>query len=271
MKNIIKKLLRENLLTEEYDGANLFGYHVTGLKKLDSIKQNGLMVGSRSMQGKGLYGFYDYDHALRYARKGEITGPIIIKFYITSPNRFLYLNMDIAKEVLGDRYHLMNQIEDYFYDGFEGFYSEVLKANPSMTVEKLKEVLYEIETDNSEMKQRTFLFSLIPSTLNDRLNVVWNGNYGLEFRMANPRYAKVVGYEIPNFNGQGSQNFEFSIVDSVPSDSKYDELRDFLASNPRLDDFAKAYKVVNDLYMSARSQSQFEYYQRLSDLLDSLK
>ncbi len=271
MKNLIKKLLHESLLQEELLGGSLYGYHVTGKKNLESIKQNGLSVGHRAMQGAGLYAFYSYDHAMRYAGKGEITDPIIIKFYVTSPNRFLYLNMGIAKEVLGADYHLMTQIENYFYGGFDEFYQEVLKANPSITREEVIEKIQDIETNNSEMKQRTLLFSLIPSTLNDKLNIVWDGNYGLEFRINNPRYIKVVGYDVPNFHGQGGESHEFNFIDSIPQDSKYDILRDFLTQNPRLDSFDKAYRHADDMYMNARNSRDFDYYQKLSDLLDTLK
>ena len=208
---------------------------------------------------------------MRYAGKGEISDPIIVKFYITNPQRFLYLNMDIAKEVLGDGYHLMSQIENYFYGGFDAFYDEVVKASPSMTREQLIAKIQEIENNNTEMKQRTLLFSIIPSNLNDRLNIVWNGNYGLEFRINNPRYVKVVGYDVPNFHGQGTQSHEISFMDNIPSDSKYDILRDFLEQNPRLDSFDKAYKVVDDMYMNARNNRDYEYYQKLGDLLDTLK
>lgn len=271
MKHYIKKLLHESLLSEEFSGGSLYGYHVTAMKNLDSIKQNGLSVGHRAMQGAGLYAFYSYDHAMRYAGKGEITDPIIVKFYVTSPHRFLYLNMGIAKEVLGGDYHLMTQIENYFYGGFDEFYAEVVKANPSISREQLVAKIQEIENDNTEMKQRTLLFSLIPSSLNDRLNIVWNGNYGLEFRINNPRYVKVVGYDVPNFQGQGTQSHQISFMDSIPSDSKYDILRDFLNQNPRLDSFDKAHKVVDDMYMNVRNNREFEYYQKLGDLLDTLK
>jgi hypothetical protein len=270
MKFYIKKLLRENLLGEEYIGNSLYGYHVTSMKNLESIKQKGLSVGHRAMQGVGLYGFYSYDHAIRYASKGEIMEPIIVKFYVTSPNRFLYLNMDIAKEVLGNNYHLMTQLDNYFYGGFDEFYSEVLKANPSMSREKLISKIQEIENDNTEMKQRTLLFSLIPSSLNDKLNIVWNGNYGLEFRINNTRYVKVVGYDIPNFNGKETVSHELSLIDSIPKDSKYDVLRDFLIQKPRLDNFDKAYAYVDNLYMNSRNIRDYEFYEKLVDLLDTL-
>lgn len=272
MKQHIKKLLRESLLGEEYSNERLFGYHVTSMKNLDAIKRDGLKSGTREMQGKGLYAFYDYDHALRYARKGEINSPIIIKFYVTSPNRFLYLNMDIAKAVLGPNdYGLVSQVENYFYGGFNAFFEEVKKANPTMTEEKLMGILKKIEEDNTESNQRTFVFSLIPSTLNNSLNIVWNGNYGLEFRINRIDYVKVVGYDVPNFHGGETEQQTFSILDSIPEDSKFDILRDFLVNNPRLDTFDKAYKHIDDMYINARSTRDFDYYQKLGDLMDTLK
>jgi hypothetical protein len=267
MKDIIKKLLRENIFTEEFVGGELYGYHVTSVKNLESIKQNGLTIGHRQMQGKGLYGFYSYEHALRYAKKGEIKDPIIVKFYVTVPSRFLYLNMEIAKHVLGNDYRLMNQIEKYFYGGFDEFYSEVLKANPNMSKEELVKTINKIENDNTEMKQRTFVFHLIPSVVNDKLNIVWDGNYGLEFRINNPRLIKVVGYDVI---GNEIEKHEFNFIDGIPQDSKYDMLRDFLNQNPRLDSFSKAYKVVGDLYMDARTVQSFDYYNKLYDLLGEL-
>lgn len=269
MKDIIKKLLREGLFTEEFVGGELYGYHVTSITNLDNIKSQGLKIGARSMQGKGLYAFYDYSHALRYARKGEIQDPIIIKFYVTNPNRFLYLNMDIAKQVLGDDYPLMNQIENYFYGGFDAFYEEVLKANPSMSVDKLKAELDVIEKNNTESNQRTFVFSLIPAYLNDRLNIVWNGNYGLEFRINNTNYVKVIGYDVIG-NGE-TKSHQISFLDKIPSDSKFDVLRDFLNQNPKIDDYSKAYHIINNMYMNARNVRDFDYYDTLKDLLDELK
>jgi hypothetical protein len=255
------------LLNEEITEGGLYGYHVTSMDNLDSIKQNGLTIGHRQMQGKGLYGFYSYEHALRYAKKGEVNDPIIVKFYVTVPSRFLYLNMEIAKDVLGDGYHLMSQIEKYFYGGFDEFYSEVLKANPSMSKDELIKTINKIETDNTEMNQRTFVFHLIPSVLNDKLNIVWDGNYGLEFRVNNTRLIKVVGYDAV---GDEIEKHEFNFIDDIPQDSKYDILRDFLNQNPRLDSFSKAYKVVGDLYMDARTVQSFEYYNKLYDLLGEL-
>jgi len=271
MKNYIKILLREGLLGEEYVNGSLVGYHVTSLRNIDSIKSDGLKVGSRAMQGKGLYGFYDYGHASRYARKGEIKEPIIIKFYITNPSRFLYLNMDIAKEVLNDDYHLINQIEKYFYGGFDEFYNYVLSANPNITRDKLVDKLEFIEKNNTESNQRTFFFELIPSELNNRLNIVWDGYYGLEFRINNTNYVKVIGYEVIDLYGKESKFNEFTILDKIPNDSKYDILRDFLNNNQHINTIQAAYNIVNDKYMKSRNNKDFEYYGTLEDLLDELK
>jgi len=268
MKYYIKKILREGLLGEEFDGNSLYGYHVTSLKNLDAIKVSGLKVGTRAMQGKGLYAFYDYDHAYRYAGKGEINDPIIIKFYVTSPHRFLYLNMDIAKAVLGpNNYHLVNQIENYFYGGFGEFFDEIKRVNPNMTEDKLRGILQNIEDNNTEGKQRTFLFNLIPFDLSDKLNIVWDGNYGLEFRINRVDYVKIVSYDIPNFYGGKTETHGVSFIDTIPSDSKYDVLRDFLSTNPSLDSFDKVYNVVNNSLLSARNNKDYEYYQMLYDLL----
>ena len=272
MKSYIKKLLRENLLGEEYDGNNLYGYHVTSMDNLEAIKRDGLQPGQRTMQGAGLYAFYDYDHAIRYAGKGEITNPIIVKFYVTSPRMFLYLNMDIAKSVLGpNEYHLINQVDNYFYRGFSSFFDEVKAANPSMTEEALMNKLKDIEENNTEGNQRTFVFNLIPKDLNDRLNIVWDGYYGLEFRINNTRYIKIVGYDIPDFYGGEKKEVRFSVLDSIPEDSKYDIVRDFMEQNPSLDTFDKAYARAYDLYTNARRMREFEYYQQIVDLLDKIK
>ena len=268
MREVIRRLLRESLLDEEYLGGILYGYHVTSLSNWESIKTGGLSVGQRSMQGKGLYAFYDYDHAVRYGNKGEISNPIIVKFEVTKPKRFLILNMDIAKQIYGDKYHLVDQIENYFYGGLEAFYNDYVKlANPSMTIDVLKDKLNEIEVNNSEMKQRAFVFSLIPSTLNDKLNIIWDGNYGLEFRVNNLRHIKVLGYKSLKDDSEVS----ISIMDKIPDTEEFESLRGFLNSNPSLDTIGKAYNFAKDKYYSVRNNKEWEYYDKIMDLIDKLK
>lgn len=255
-------------MSEEYSNGILYGYHVTSLKNWESIKNGGLTVGHRAMQGHGLYAFYDYDHAVRYGMKGEVSDPIIVKFEVTNPERFIILNMDIAKQILGSEYHLVNQIENYFYGGLETFYNDYVKlANPNMSIEQLKEKLNDIEVNNDEMKQRTFVFHLIPSSLNDKLNIIWNGNYGLEFRVNNLRYIKLLGYKSLKDDSEVS----ISIFDKIPDTEEFEPLKDFLSSAPNLDTIGKAYNFAKNKYDSVRNVREFEYYENIMELLKKLK
>jgi hypothetical protein len=268
MKKFIKQLLRETILSEEFSNGILYGYHVTSLKNWENIKKNGLIVGGRAMQGKGLYAFYDYDHAIRYGNKGEINDPIIIKFEVTNPKRFIILNMNIAKEIFGsEEYHLENQIEQYFYGGFNTFYEEVSEVNPNMSIDDLKKVLFEIETNNTEMKQRTFVFSLIPSTLNDKLNIIWNGNYGLEYRINSLNLVKVLGYQ----NLKDKSEVNISIFDKIPDTEEFKPLIEFLKSAPSLDTIGKAYNFVDKKLDTVRNNKEWDYYNKIYDLFAKIK
>jgi hypothetical protein len=268
MKGFIKQLLRENLLSEEFNNGILYGHHVTSINNWEDIKTNGLVVGSRAMQGKGLYAFYDYDHAVRYAMKGEVTNPIIIKFEITNPRRFIILNMDIAKEIFGaEEYHLENQIEQYFYGGFDTFYEEVSKANPNMSIDDLKKVLIEIETNNTEMKQKTFVFELIPSTLNDELNIIWNGNYGLEYRINRINLIKVLGYQ----NLKDKSEVNISIFDKIPDTEEFKPLIELINQGGRYDTLDKLRDYIYNISMSTRNSREYDYCEELLKLIDKIK
>ncbi len=59
--------LYKDILNEEFEGGQLYGYHVTSSNNLESINKNGFNIGHRSMQGKGVYAFYDIYDAKRYA------------------------------------------------------------------------------------------------------------------------------------------------------------------------------------------------------------
>ncbi len=270
MKGYIKRLLREGLLDEEYDGHNLYGYHVTPTANLDNIKANGLKIGHRAMQGKGLYGFYDYDHAVRYAMKDMYNNNrSIVRFSVLKPERFLYLNMDIAKEVLGDEYHLMDQIEKYWYGGFNTFFEYVKQANPNITEEKLRSIINEIETNNTEMKQRTFTFNLLPNNVNDTLNIVWNGEYGLEYRINRLDYIDVDGYLLFDKNKFVLYNFDFT--SNIPDTEEFKPLIDFVRGNLKIDSLAKAYKIANDALLNVRNNRDWDYYENILKLISKLK
>lgn len=273
---IDNKKLSEDLfrkaINEEYDSASgmLFGYHITSEKYAEDIKKNGLKTGTRSMQGGGLYAFYDYSHAMRYLKKGEVNNPVIVKFNILNPRAFLYLNMDIAKQVLGDDYHLVDQCESYFYNGIEGLLEEVNKTGINITRDELIEKLNKIESNNTESSQRTFCFHLIPKTLNDRLNIVWNGNYGLEYRINRLSTVNIISItRIDPNTGKELEYSQVSQLDRIPDTEKFAPLKKYMIDN-NLDDIGKASQLINKKYMEVRNNREFEYYTSLGDLIDEL-
>ena len=178
--------------------------------------------------------------------------------------------MDIAKDVLGNDYDLISQINNYFYKGFDEFFNQVKAANPSMTEEKLKNILQNIQDDNTESNQRTFLFSLIPAELNNTLNVVWDGYYGLEFRIANTRYIKVVGYDVPNFYGKDTETNKVSFIDKIPNTEEFEPLLKFLENNKELNTYDEIQYKVKSLMDNIRNSREFYYYNSIIELLDKI-
>ena len=127
MKDLYSELIRE-VLRESYEEGKVYGYHVTYEGALDSIFKNGFNVGQRSMQGKGFYSFYDLKTAIGYGLKDASVGTFIVKFEITDTQKLLYLNMKIAKEILGSQYTLKDQLNKLYKDdgGFYFFYKRKL-------------------------------------------------------------------------------------------------------------------------------------------------
>ena len=219
--------LYEEVLREEYDNGILYGYHVTSMGFLDSIKRYGFKVGSGQMQGKGVYSFYDFKHAKGYASK-EISHDIIVKFVITNPSPIIILNTEIAKEVLGSEYHLRDQVNRYSWDGVKGLNGFLKLAKmvykKDITLDELIEELNYIEENNSESNQRIFWSYMIPSRVNGKLNILLNNNYGIEYRINRVNIMTPIGYY---FKGEYI-SFEDDVI--IPDTDEYDELRKYLSN-----------------------------------------
>ena len=271
-------------LNESYDGGMLIGYHVTNKSVIDDIARDGFRVGDRRMQGRGFYAFYDRKHAIRYATKdaGDV-GTVIVNFYVKNPEyKILYLNMDIARGVLGDGYHLKDQIQNYFErdGGLEYFLEQVrLGYNPDYTMDELLMKLDDIEKNNSEGNQRTLILSMIPMQLNDKLNIVWDGNYGLEYRI-NDLY-RLVPFKYEELVRVGSR---FDIIDIEPGYSFIDEV---LAKIPDVPENAELRGAIMDsdgtkvelkrlkdklegLLDTVRNNRDFERYNNMVDKLSKI-
>lgn len=268
MRGLIKQLLREELMNDV-----LYGYHVTHKQNLDSIRQNGFKVGERQMQGQGFYSFYDYDHAIRYAMKNPSDNVVIVKFTVGSPNSFLCLNMDIAKQLFGSAYHLKDQVENYYRreGGFQYFYEICKSANSNLTVETLLQKLDKIETDNSESNQRTFWAYLLPKSKNDELDIILDGYYGVEIRVNSTWRLKAVGYTRITGNGT-EEHTEFNVLDDIPKIPEFQPLIDYINQNnyERFDLQTIDYKIEKILE-KVRSNREYEYYNNLSNLIMKLK
>ena len=268
MKGLIKQLLREELMHDV-----LYGYHITNIQNLDSIRRDGFKVGERQMQGRGFYSFYDYDHAIRYAMKSPSDEIVIVKFTVGSPKNFLCLNMDIAKQLFGSGYHLKDQVENYYSrkGGFQYFYEKCKSANPTLTLDLLLQKLDKIETDNSESNQRTFWSHLLPKSENDNLDIILDGYYGVEIRVNSTWRLKAVGYE--KINGRDEpEHTAFSVLDDIPKTAEFRPLIDYINDN-RLHNLNLQqidYKI-EQILEKVRSNREFEYYNGLANLIMKVK
>lgn len=286
--NKVRRIINEEVLRlVNYQGQiseelgsdnNLYGYHVTSRTKLEMIK-NGFTAGHRQMQGKGFYAFYDYSHAQRYANKGEVNDPVIVKFLIDCKRCLLYLNMDIAKAVLGQGYHLSQQVDEYFKyfgDTRSGLDFILKQANMvyrrDFTMDDLIEKLNYIEENNSEGNQRTFVFEMISSDVNNVLNICWNGNYGLEYRINRMSLAIPLGYMEVNTE----EYIPFNTEGLIPKTEEYQPLIDYIDSrgiNPDTISKQDLFKVkyhANERLNIVRNNNDFDYYQNIIDLIDKI-
>lgn len=268
LKNIFEEKLSNFILEEEYDKSNhiLYGYHVTPLGNVDDIKKNGFKIGSGQMQGKGFYAFYDYDHAVRYRMKDPFAKLAIVKFEITRPKSLLYLNMNIAKEVLGPDYHLSTQLDRYYK--YEGGIDYAFKlAQPffkNLTMDEYLEMLKLIETDNSESNQRKLPFQMMPYTESDKLNKCWDGNYGLEYRINNLSLTMPIGYILIDTNHKETY-VGFSDSDKIPDTEEFSELKK-VASN-FTGNLSQLRRELDKKQLLVRNNREYDYYANLLDKL----
>jgi len=272
----IREIIREEvskILNEEYVDGDLYGYHVTSKSSLDKISNDGFKIGSGRMQGKGVYAFYLIKDALLYGGKGNVPtvgdGVAIVKFKITNPSSMLILNMKIAKDVFGSEYGLKNQIDKKYWGfgkGLEGLLKLIrVSINKDLTMEGLIKILDKIENNNSEMNQRTFWSSLIPSTESDSLNLLHNGNYGIEYRINNPSLMLPVGYY--NLGLDGLSDFtEFSKSRNIPDTEEYDEIRKHVEKTG--EDLVAFKKRLEDKMYATRNNKEFDHYSNLIDKIE---
>lgn len=235
LTEILKDIIREELI----DGGGLYFYHATSVNSIKSIKQNGLRKATNTMEGNGLYGFIEYERALRYGGK-QGRHSVFAKFKINQfdVKSLLYLDLDLAKKVFGEQeYHLKNQLERYFTHsgGIEYLVTEYNKIlrNP-ISVEEYIQKLDELEKKDRRYISREILFDILDNE-NDNLNVVYEGEYGLQVRINDLGLIQgMVNYYVSDMLTGEVTKHDITIVDDIPEGSEYDLLRTFFNENPRL-------------------------------------
>ena len=100
--------------------------------------------------------------------------------------------------------------------------------------------------------------------------MVWDGNYGLEFRIANTRYVKVFGYDVPSLYGKETETNKVSFIDKIPNTEEFEPLLKFLENNKDLNTYDKVYSKVKSLSDNIRSSREFYYYDSIIELLDKI-
>lgn len=92
----------------------------------------------------------------------------------------------------------------------------------------------------------------------------------MEFRIANTRYVKVVGYDVPNFYGKGAEKNKVSFIDKIPKTEEFEPLLTFLENNKDSDTYDKVYDKVKSLTHNFRTSREFYYYNSIIELLDKI-
>lgn len=262
-----------SLLTEEFNSGDnvIYGYHCTSLENVESISENGFRVGGGAMEGKGFYSFYNFEDAMTYAFKGEIQNPVIVKFEINTFSRLMILNMDVAKEILGDEYHLKNQIERYFkyHGGYEGFITQAstyFKGGKKDVLDSLAK----IETDNSEKNQVMFWSYMLSADDNGKLNVIYNGTYGIHIRLGNPVLATPLGYY--QIDSDGKKNYHpLKKLIKIPDSADYDMIRDNIGGLVERDELIRYKKAIVTKLGSVRNNREYDLYSNILTLLEKIK
>jgi hypothetical protein len=275
----LTEILRDIIKEELVSGRGLYFYHATSINSIKSIKQNGLRKATNTMEGQGLYGFIDYERALKYGGK-QGRSSVFAKFLIDdySIKELLCLDLELAKKIFGEQeYHLKNQFERYFKNkgGIKYLvneYNKILK-NP-ISIEEYVEQLNELEKQNRRYISKEVLFDFLANE-NDNLDVVYEGEYGLQIRINNLNLIQgMVNYYVADMLTGETTKYDITIVDDIPEDKEYDLLRAFFNENPRLQRM-KIDEIISliksHLFDVRNNLPESEKYNKILDLIKKVK
>ena len=275
-------------LNEEFIDGNLYGYHCTPCKNLESIEQSGFNIGSRSMQGEGVYAFYNLQDnssgnaAVGYGSRHLGDEFCIVKFVIKYPHWLLILIKRIADEVLGANADIVKQIEEQFgdWDTYMNLIFRYMKPeyHTQEFSEQHKNWMREKFDKDNEVGSQYLMFGI--AYLGDvaKFGVIYHGEYGIQFLIKKPTIMQPIGYynvKIVNGSREVSEYIPFTgkidaLQNKISSDAKYDALKEYLPSIKTVEDLQLFKHKFDEKRKTVRNNREFDYYTNLIDLLDEL-
>lgn len=285
--SIINEEINKSILKEEFSGL-LYGYHCTPCKNLESIELNGFKIGERSMQGQGVYAFYNLQDnssgnaAVGYGSRHVGNEFCIVKFSIKYPQWLLILIKDIADEVLGENADIIKQIDNQF-DGWDNYINTIFKnIRPEYRTQEFAEQhknwLLEKFNKNNQSGSQELMFGI--SNLGDlsKFGVIYHGEYGIQFLIKKPNIMMPIGYHnVKNVNSEivVGEYIPFtgkidSILNKINSDDKFNVLKEYLPDLNTTEDLEKLKNKFDNKRTTVRNNREFDYYTTLIDLLDEL-
>lgn len=123
MKEIIKLLLREELINEKASAGSVICYHRTRNPNPKTYN-SGFDAGKGDMYGRGLYATYDLE-SQKTPEMRRLYGDYIIQFQITDLKKFIILDKRVQTKVFGREKSIKDQLKSVM----GGFYNEFIKVN----------------------------------------------------------------------------------------------------------------------------------------------
>jgi hypothetical protein len=271
-KIIIQKLLREGLL-KEYSTKPLYGYHCTPCENVDTIMKNGFKIGSRHMQGEGVYAFYNLDNeTIGYGtRHGGMDGFCIIKFVLTNSNRIFILNKEVAKEILGDDYDIVSQVIR-IYGSMEAFIEKCVMLRPEFRTEE-----YVVNKLKSDFENKNPMgFTNIGSSDIIKSGMIYDGEYGLQYLIRRPQIMRPIGwyeYEVDGVGGgKLSELKQNNTFEELLKGDEYSDLRVAAKDNniDSVDGLIQLRGMLDNKLYTVRNNREFNYYQNLIELINKI-
>ena len=301
MKNKILPIIQEEVgqfLSEDFANGQLYGYHCTLCENIKSIEQTGLQFGKRSMQGNGIYAFFNIRDntsggaAFGYGNRNVSSkGFCIVKFKFKSYKRIIVFNKNRAVEIFGEQEADIIKQFDRVYFGFDNFLNLYINPHKHLVkwidekfggVEGLKQYMRDKFNNDGENGQKTIMWNMFPSDFLERYPdaTVFDGEYGETILVSHPDAIIVLGYyEVSRDKNDGryimSEFIEFNsqigrIHQEINGNEKYEYFRELLPQIKNIEDLDYLKRRYDEKRSTVRNNREFDEYTNLIDLIDEL-